>query len=179
MPIEGAPLHRSGIEIDPSPPSHRGIGWALTLLGVLDGLRLIPEAHYFRSGWSTTYFALCAADGFVAVGMITAGIGLLRQKPWGASAALWAIGSFLANCAATMWLFFGPDLLQSFDLGSWDLPSGYVPRLLFYVVAIGFSPYVLVVFLRESDSRRWIPFVCLAGGLVASAGLIVAIKVLT
>ena len=140
---------------------------------------MIPEVLYFRPGWSTTYFALCCADGFVAVGMITAGTGLLRQKPWGASAALWAIGAFLANCAATMCLFWGPDLLQSLDLHSWHLATGLAPRLLFYVAAIGFSPYVLVVFLRHSDSRRWIPFVCLAGGALASAAIAVAIKMLT
>jgi hypothetical protein len=128
----------------------------MVLLGLAGVLRLIPEL-IGGGGPSWIYGVIVGWDLFFGIAMVVAGQGLRRGIRWAPSLALQAAGAVLST--SLCWGFLLASTLLARSIRG---ELAWLPRLWFYLIAVGFWPYAIFVLMRATprDFRiyHWVAF---------------------
>ena len=155
-------------------------------LGVLlIGLGTLWILHYGPEGilWSkarTIYWLTLVVDLFFAGMLVTAGLGLRRERGWAPKLAVRSAG--VVFVMSVVWLILlGPLVVPEVKASPTGKIWNVMPRILTYLVAIALCPYVVRVLLKEAPApSRKALWVALVGsglfGAVIMAFLLVSFR---
>ncbi len=104
---------------------------------------------------SPPYLFLVATDATFAFGMMAAGVGLRNERSWAPKLSMALAGPLLITSVG-MGLLLLPRFLNAGTAAPRNAELAFLPRLLYYLINIGFWPYLVRQIIRHepADSRR-------------------------
>lgn len=159
------------METDSEAARGRRTGWILPGFGVADLVRLPPEILVVREGGA--YLALLLLDLVIGLLAFAAGLGQIRNRPWGWGALLaaWAV---LASNSLVLFLQISPWYIENLKSGPSRRLGVIAPRMIFYMASLLLVPYGLWFSWNAPEGHHLLrtrSIVILAATAVCSAAL--------
>jgi len=159
-----APEHPSPIR----DASLRPLGVVVMAIGVLGLVRLVPEFVSFRKHLSSTYCFILMADVALSGLSLGAGLGMHRGWKYGATLTCLAAGGAALVNALVLLGWLGLRNLDTIRGGYWHGILVIAPRMVYYVLTLGFWPYGIRIAFKSLPQAGRLRWAFLVGGALAS-----------